>query len=136
MSELLYLFIYFFFFKQKTAYEMRISVWSSDVCSSDLASLERTMAILACQIEDNRERLAEQIDTLMAMGDGVASRLGTLRDDAEQEIESVSRHRHHAATSTDSATNSLPTTFASPPPQPSAPHETTDTINQLATHHG
>src|SRR3546814_13343177 len=28
----------FFFFKQKTAYEMRISDWSSDVCSSDLAS--------------------------------------------------------------------------------------------------
>src|SRR3546814_5459531 len=30
------LFVYFFFFKQKTAYEMRISDWSSDVCSSDL----------------------------------------------------------------------------------------------------
>src|SRR3546814_2062293 len=29
--------VYFFFFKQKTAYEMRISDWSSDVCSSDLA---------------------------------------------------------------------------------------------------
>src|SRR3546814_2331030 len=29
-------FIVFFFFKQKTAYEMRISDWSSDVCSSDL----------------------------------------------------------------------------------------------------
>src|SRR3546814_5203792 len=28
----------FFFFKQKTAYEMRISDWSSDVCSSDLDS--------------------------------------------------------------------------------------------------
>src|SRR3546814_3035871 len=28
----------FFFFKQKTAYEMRISDWSSDVCSSDLCS--------------------------------------------------------------------------------------------------
>src|SRR3546814_3934061 len=27
----------FFFFKQKTAYEMRISDWSSDVCSSDIA---------------------------------------------------------------------------------------------------
>src|SRR3546814_2332528 len=27
----------FFFFKQKTAYEMRISDWSSDVCSSDLS---------------------------------------------------------------------------------------------------
>src|SRR3546814_8676489 len=31
------LFVIFFFFKQKTAYEMRISDWSSDVCSSDLA---------------------------------------------------------------------------------------------------
>src|SRR3546814_10724764 len=29
----------FFFFKQKTAYEMRISDWSSDVCSSDLLPL-------------------------------------------------------------------------------------------------
>src|SRR3546814_2547059 len=29
----------FFFFKQKTAYEMRISDWSSDVCSSDLAGV-------------------------------------------------------------------------------------------------
>src|SRR3546814_11129107 len=37
----------FFFFKQKTAYEMRISDWSSDVCSSDL-------------IRDTVERLAEQ----------------------------------------------------------------------------
>src|SRR3546814_5922181 len=33
-------FIFFFFFKQKTAYEMRISDWSSDVCSSDLAFSE------------------------------------------------------------------------------------------------
>src|SRR3546814_8561395 len=30
---------FFFFFKQKTAYEMRISDWSSDVCSSDLFTL-------------------------------------------------------------------------------------------------
>src|SRR3546814_6750008 len=30
--------VVFFFFKQKTAYEMRISDWSSDVCSSDLAA--------------------------------------------------------------------------------------------------
>src|SRR3546814_606640 len=30
------LYLFFFFFKQKTAYEMRISDWSSDVCSSDL----------------------------------------------------------------------------------------------------
>src|SRR3546814_16543396 len=31
-----------FFFKQKTAYELRISDWSSDVCSSDLITDERT----------------------------------------------------------------------------------------------
>src|SRR3546814_4675570 len=31
--------LFFFFFKQKTAYEMRISDWSSDVCSSDLDAL-------------------------------------------------------------------------------------------------
>src|SRR3546814_7682544 len=31
-----------FFFKQKTAYEMRISDWSSDVCSSDLRSRDST----------------------------------------------------------------------------------------------
>src|SRR3546814_7091984 len=35
-SWLCYCLFYFFFFKQKTAYEMRISDWSSDVCSSDL----------------------------------------------------------------------------------------------------
>src|SRR3546814_12282983 len=33
-------FLCFFFFKQKTAYEMRISDWSSDVCSSDLRHVE------------------------------------------------------------------------------------------------
>src|SRR3546814_7002980 len=32
----LFVFCFVFFFKQKTAYEMRISDWSSDVCSSDL----------------------------------------------------------------------------------------------------
>src|SRR3546814_3933575 len=33
-----------FFFKQKTAYEMRISDWSSDVCSSDLFGLQMIRA--------------------------------------------------------------------------------------------
>src|SRR3546814_16324517 len=32
--------LYIFFFKQKTAYDMRISDWSSDVCSSDLLALK------------------------------------------------------------------------------------------------
>src|SRR3546814_5754686 len=35
----------FFFFKQKTAYEMRISDWSSDVCSSDLGLFLVTSAV-------------------------------------------------------------------------------------------
>src|SRR3546814_7853119 len=38
----------FFFFKQKTAYEMRISDWSSDVCSSDLPS--ETRGNLSCRL--------------------------------------------------------------------------------------
>src|SRR3546814_4274304 len=38
MCEFCYVCFFFFFFKQKTAYEMRISDWSSDVCSSDLLS--------------------------------------------------------------------------------------------------
>src|SRR3546814_4274382 len=40
----------FFFFKQKTAYEVRISDWSSDVCSSDLKARDRerdAVAVLA-----------------------------------------------------------------------------------------
>src|SRR3546814_11733431 len=47
----------FFFFKQKTAYEMRISDWSSDVCSSDL----RYEPIIGLQaVERNRQR-ADQV---------------------------------------------------------------------------
>src|SRR3546814_1535451 len=43
--------LYCFFFKQKTAYEMRISDWSSDVCSSDLRAEHGggAAALLRCQ---------------------------------------------------------------------------------------
>src|SRR3546814_19679608 len=40
------LFACFFFFKQKTAYELRISDWSSDVCSSDLEQLRHRVESL------------------------------------------------------------------------------------------
>src|SRR3546814_1300300 len=40
-GSVVFLYSSFFFFKQKTAYEMRISDWSSDVCSSDLHVLEK-----------------------------------------------------------------------------------------------
>src|SRR3546814_280283 len=44
--------VLFFFFKQKTAYEMRISDWSSDVCSSDLRARSKPSIILG---EHDRE---------------------------------------------------------------------------------
>src|SRR3546814_2408763 len=54
-----------FFFKQKTAYELRISDWSSDVCSSDLiddaAAREAiAMALIADRIDDPQPLLAAQ----------------------------------------------------------------------------
>src|SRR3546814_6429669 len=62
----------FFFFKQKTAYEMRISDWSSDVCSSDLLS---------------------------AGGDGLARqpRILGMGDDGEAEAGGVGEDAHHHA---------------------------------------
>src|SRR3546814_3136458 len=59
----------FCFFKQKTAYEMRISDWSSDVCSSDLRErqqaeqVDRRLRIGRGQILDpQRERLVAHLD--------------------------------------------------------------------------
>src|SRR3546814_14452866 len=57
-----------FFFKQKTAYEMRISDWSSDVCSSDLEApvhlvddiLRRLLALLP-RLQQNGDRAAVEI---------------------------------------------------------------------------
>src|SRR3546814_7917088 len=41
----MYVVSWLFFFRQKTAYEMRISGWSSDVCSSDLAALDQVFSL-------------------------------------------------------------------------------------------
>src|SRR3546814_2700953 len=57
---------YFFFFKQKTAYEMRISDWSSDVCSSDLSGT------LMQQLADMRGELRQ-------LADAAATRLSQTR---------------------------------------------------------
>src|SRR3546814_1838424 len=65
-----------FFFKQKTAYEMRISDWSSDVCSSDLLGhrtrqprLDAADAVLHLDL-----RLADRRSRLEGDGDGDAPR--------------------------------------------------------------
>src|SRR3546814_10727908 len=54
----------FFFFKQKTAYEMRISDWSSDVCSSDLLARTDERPMLAAVLGDmlSADVLAEMND--------------------------------------------------------------------------
>src|SRR3546814_8965560 len=48
-----------FFFKQKTAYEMRISDWSSDVCSSDLVEHPFDVLAIFDQLELIRDQLAD-----------------------------------------------------------------------------
>src|SRR3546814_4376391 len=51
--------VFFFFFKQKTAYEMRIGDWSSDVCSSDLPDL--VGGALALEQDQHVRMLARQL---------------------------------------------------------------------------
>src|SRR3546814_5888376 len=51
--------ISFFFFKQKTAYEMRISDWSSDVCSSDLIGVADHARADAADVEAAQVGFAE-----------------------------------------------------------------------------
>src|SRR3546814_14377116 len=57
----------FFFFKQKTAYEMRISDWSSDVCSSDLGPI--------VDLDDPRG-IDEPVEKFVALGRVGAGRAG------------------------------------------------------------
>src|SRR3546814_3577540 len=61
----------FFFFKQKTAYEMRISDWSSDVCSSDLLLLARggadQHAIAARAVDLLDHQLGQAVEHLAQM---------------------------------------------------------------------
>src|SRR3546814_2016709 len=74
----LFMWCIFFFFKQKTAYEMRISDWSSDVCSSDLGAAKAIAFSLAaagvskitifnrtaCKAEELTRRLSTVFPTL------------------------------------------------------------------------
>src|SRR3546814_2423590 len=58
-----------FFFKQKTAYDMRISDWSSDVCSSDLPSLdEREIARHFTLTRDDLELIASRRGDVTRLG--------------------------------------------------------------------
>src|SRR3546814_7941276 len=86
-----YVFFYFFFFKQKTAYEMRISDWSSDVCSSDL-----TIAKLAGDVDvdgDAREGLEPIFGDHAGIKAGAAGDDGDAVDAGEVEIHLRQRDR-------------------------------------------
>src|SRR3546814_3309424 len=61
------LILMFFFFKQKTAYEMRISDWSSDVCSSDLVAAGTSIMRAAMEIGTEIPKLCAT-DMLDAFG--------------------------------------------------------------------
>src|SRR3546814_6622594 len=61
----------FFFFKQKTAYEMRISDWSSDVCSSDL------LVVGATDSNNNRASFSSYGNFLDVVAPGVGIKMAT-----------------------------------------------------------
>src|SRR3546814_10958642 len=77
-----------FFFKQKTAYEMRISDWSSDVCSSDL---QICMAIkrlyVHADIHDEVVRRFARLADEIRLGDGMLpdSEMGPVQNRAQYE---------------------------------------------------
>src|SRR3546814_6609160 len=64
--------VLFFFFKQKTAYEMRISDWSSDVCSSDLLTPRLCAAALLVPLPLRRVRAALPARPVVAGGNPFA----------------------------------------------------------------
>src|SRR3546814_2461621 len=64
--------LYVFFFKQKTAYEMRISDWSSDVCSSDLG--DRDAVVSAGQRHRQRRGVAVAVLVGQRIGEDVGQR--------------------------------------------------------------
>src|SRR3546814_5596546 len=65
-----------FFFKQKTAYEMRISDWSSDVCSSDLHCDGGRRAADGCRRQRAREAQRHALREGLAFRQGVGPGLG------------------------------------------------------------
>src|SRR3546814_2859505 len=60
--------VHCFFFKQKTAYEMRISDWSSDVCSSDLHHHADELLVLVMMVEGEFDQPLQRLDRRQALG--------------------------------------------------------------------
>src|SRR3546814_2003160 len=66
---------YFFFFKQKTAYDVRISDWSSDVCASDLLLLDlKDLRSLLTFVAENAKALTTTYGNVTAASVGAIQR--------------------------------------------------------------
>ena len=74
---------------------------------AEAASLERTVAFLSHAIETNRAKLAEQTNTLMAMGDGAVLRLATVGSGLAEQVASADLHATALATAADAAQTRL-----------------------------
>src|SRR3546814_1858582 len=86
----------FFFFKQKTAYEMRISDWSSDVCSSDLvlaedAEYRRLDLELGAALSRHELNVRLEGDRARVVANGVLLAAGKRHLDTRLRIEHVAR---------------------------------------------
>src|SRR3546814_12023061 len=84
--------VYFFFFKQKTAYEMRISDWSSDVCSSDLLLPRRGLQRGAAG--DQRVRRRRSGGDILARVDDPGADVGDQLPDRRRHLSAAGRLQH------------------------------------------
>src|SRR3546814_16629244 len=87
---------FFFFFKQKTAYEMRISDWSSDVCSSDLSAAgDRRDGVHQRLVADPRD-FAHRLEELLAQRHLVGGDVSVGTEHGHAVTDSGRRVRHGA----------------------------------------
>src|SRR3546814_2498257 len=96
----------FFFFKQKTAYEMRISDWSSDVCSSDLTLSTTVVYWLCLQLFKLGAQCVLERGAIGQTGKGVDHRptqqrtlrqpalVGTHRQQQRRNRQKAEKHKH------------------------------------------
>src|SRR3546814_16253065 len=82
--------VFVFFFKQKTAYEMRISDWSSDVCSSDLlVALDREDVVVVATVV-GPDDLGARLDLDLLRTEGVVDR-------ADPDLDALHQRRRRRA---------------------------------------
>src|SRR3546814_5555253 len=103
----------FFFFKQKTAYEVRISDWSSDVCSSDLGTCIGTRTIVEVETAEGIPGVAHmEVRPLYQPGE-VEHMMWSVEGAPSSSITIERKDSRHATAS--SMFNRIPDVIAAPP---------------------